>query len=1175
MPYHTRRSKEWLKKMRNFYQKKDPEERKRILAEKMRDTHCHSCGEKGHWSRECPKNRAQQVLMASSKSRMESNLKAIEEGKEDEWDLLVSLCTGSQHSKPAGVYMAFPCVADSTRLFMQPGSHQHEDHLSFDVLWNLTELRQGVILDLGCMKSVAGTGWANQLVQQWRANGWWFKVIPESEQFRFGNGSTLKSRFSLQFLGTFAERLVVFAFSVVSGDCPPLLSQPACSMLGLTLDCMNHTMSSRRLGVRNYGMKQTLSGHYMMNIGEIEKTDSWIAPDDFCMKPGEEVMIVPSSRAALFQDQDSDQDVCDPSHVPVGRGGLRLGASAMPDLLRVHSPNEEMPDGGGSGSERDQRSLRPAAVRVPSPAAGRGLDVRSLLGQSDEGSGILQFVPTGADRGVGPTGIYAATKETGQATSQRKRARPSSVAARPLPDERRGRADFDPGRDGAGAEEEGEASPDHRSEEGQAGLDRQPGQLPLDVASLELGSGPQHRRKRSFQDADVSMEEDAVDAESEEGLRAIIQCETLEEKQEMAGEHFGQGGGIALWTSGCTEAETGKSGSVGMDVMEEAEETSNATEPSRQSESWVTDELQEEPSFDSETEKLTRPQRGLSQQFKKQIKEALTTMQQVKKVAQTSPKLSVLEIFAGSATLTMVALDMAEWKVYEPVDILLDGGSHDVKDPAVRERLKVALKVLKPDLVIMTPPCGPWSQWQHQRKDFEALERERKDHLPFWRFVADVWEEQTAGGRLALTEQPALSEALDLSMMQRRRNLWRVAIDQCMFGAHDPISKKYYKKPTALDVNDVEWGQLLANWPRCNHRPDEHEQIKGHVRMGQTTIRRSTLAARWPRRLAEHVLETAQAYLQRPPRDADLAWKLHEPTASKDWIEVMVVEDLATPEEVLRRQLQEQGAEGQRFDYVTFEGTARGLPRKLRSTLAHLHVTLGHLSNERLGRMLSLAGGSRALVDGVKQLSCEVCKMVRGPAATPKVSYDKPSTFNQKISGDCFHVWDINNVRYTVAHFLDELTDYQVADVEFDPQSTWIARVLREKWYLVFGTPEVVVTDEGREFKGAVVRLHELCGVLHELVPDQAKWRLGHAERHGAILKIILMKIIVAMQIDTLEEMKWAVTYAVAAKNRLVHHEMGSTASSDGQNFSYSWVSTGADFIRSHQVQGQRRHQQR
>ena len=93
-----------VKKMRHFYQKRDPEERKRELAEKMKETHCHTCGEKGHWSRECPKKRAQQVLMASNagkpqtaRPKQRAALQGIPEGiqADQEWDLLVPLFTDS------------------------------------------------------------------------------------------------------------------------------------------------------------------------------------------------------------------------------------------------------------------------------------------------------------------------------------------------------------------------------------------------------------------------------------------------------------------------------------------------------------------------------------------------------------------------------------------------------------------------------------------------------------------------------------------------------------------------------------------------------------------------------------------------------------------------------------------------------------------------------------------------------------------------------------------------------------------------------------------------------------------------------------------------------------------------------------------------------------------------
>jgi len=85
----------------------------------------------------------------------------------------------------------------------------------------MQELKSSVILDLGCLKSVAGTQWINQLVGRWKAQGRWFKVFEEKEVFRFGNGETLTSRYGLMVHCTFAGKDVILNFSVVKGDCPP------------------------------------------------------------------------------------------------------------------------------------------------------------------------------------------------------------------------------------------------------------------------------------------------------------------------------------------------------------------------------------------------------------------------------------------------------------------------------------------------------------------------------------------------------------------------------------------------------------------------------------------------------------------------------------------------------------------------------------------------------------------------------------------------------------------------------------------------------------------------------------------------------------------------------------------------------------------------------------------
>lgn len=118
---------------------------------------------------------------------------------------------------------------------------------------------------------------------------------------------------------------------------------------------------------------------------------------------------------------------------------------------------------------------------------------------------------------------------------------------------------------------------------------------------------------------------------------------------------------------------------------------------------------------------------------------------------------------------------------------------------------------------------------------------------------------------------------------------------------------------------------------------------------------------------------------------------------------------------------------------------------------------------------------------------------------------------------------------------LDELTDYHVGELDFDPSSGWVAEVMREKWYDVFGPPDVLVTDGGTEFLGSVARLNDIFAVQHDLIPDQAKWRLGHVERHGAIAKIMIMKMVAELNIVDLGEMKMAATAALAAKNRLIN----------------------------------------
>ena len=156
-----------------------------------------------------------------------------------QWDLLATVASYTSPASPgtecSGLHA---CLVEG-------GPHQNPvvDHEAFR---SLRELHSSLILDVGCMKSLAGTKWVNQHIQRLRSEGRWMKAEKEKESFRLGDGHELWSQYAFVFQATVLGVRTLLRLSVVPGEYPPLLSKPACTQLGMVIDTEFHAVSSRK-----------------------------------------------------------------------------------------------------------------------------------------------------------------------------------------------------------------------------------------------------------------------------------------------------------------------------------------------------------------------------------------------------------------------------------------------------------------------------------------------------------------------------------------------------------------------------------------------------------------------------------------------------------------------------------------------------------------------------------------------------------------------------------------------------------------------------------------------------------------------------------------------------------------------------------------------------------------
>ena len=188
----------------------------KIRAVKQR-SFCAGCGRRGHWHKdsECPLNRG------GGQAKGEGNT-----GKGDYKDVAMTTVL------PAEIYAL-----------------RHEDQL------------YGVA-DTACARTVAGTQWLQCYADKMQEMcGRKPQLHKECEAYRFGTGKIHYSSFFVVVEFELGNKVVQLRTSIIAGDIPLLLSRTVLGKLGMIFDVGAGTATFNALGLTNFSMLTTPSGH--------------------------------------------------------------------------------------------------------------------------------------------------------------------------------------------------------------------------------------------------------------------------------------------------------------------------------------------------------------------------------------------------------------------------------------------------------------------------------------------------------------------------------------------------------------------------------------------------------------------------------------------------------------------------------------------------------------------------------------------------------------------------------------------------------------------------------------------------------------------------------------------------------------------------------------------------
>lgn len=215
----------------------------------------------------------------------------------------------------------------------------------------------------------------------------------------------------------------------------------------------------------------------------------------------------------------------------------------------------------------------------------------------------------------------------------------------------------------------------------------------------------------------------------------------------------------------------------------------------------------------------------------------------------------------------------------------------------------------------------------------------------------------------------------------------------------------------------------------------------------------------------------------------------------------------------------------------------RNLSSEQRQQLLRMHNNLGHPDATVLGNVLKDQGWPSEAIEGIRDLSCPTCFERQKPKLSRPSSLSEPKEFNEVVAIDAVQWTSDQGEVYQFYHMIDLGTNFHVAFPSRSRTSSDIIQLITRHWIQWAGPPKLLMSDSAGEFCsdefGTFLKGYDICS---RVIPAEAHWQLGKAERHGAVLQDMLSKYQANHVITNYQEFELGLIHCTAAKNSLARH---------------------------------------